>query len=306
MLLFTAPFALIPYVPALFLWLSASWYAFYRALKLAMPGRNVLLLALASPAVLINAVGGQNGTWTAALLGGGLSLLERRPAVAGILFGIMVCKPQLALLLPVALLAGRQWRAFFATGLTAGALVVVSIIVFGTEPWAEYLRNLGLLRQMILEDGSGVWHRFVSVFVTARRLGAPVETAYVIQATSGLLACTAVASIWFRDTSAGIRNAVLVLGTFMATPYLQDYDLVIGPIVVVWLWQIPVAEKAERALQLSAGLFLLLPLVAAALAHLTGLALGPLFILPLLVLVLQMCFRAEKTPIAASSQLSSA
>ena len=72
MLLLTAPFALIPYVPALFVWLSASWYAFYRALRLAMPGRGVLLLALASPAVLINAVGGQNGLWTAALLGGGL------------------------------------------------------------------------------------------------------------------------------------------------------------------------------------------------------------------------------------------
>src|SRR5674476_393924 len=90
MLLLTAPFALIPYVPALFVWLSASWYAFYRALKLAMPRRGVLLLALAAPAVLINAVGGQNGCWTAALLGGGLSLLERRPYFAGALFGTMI------------------------------------------------------------------------------------------------------------------------------------------------------------------------------------------------------------------------
>src|ERR1019366_9327655 len=51
MLLLTAPFALIPYVPALFVWLSASWYAFYRALKLAMPGRGVLLLALVAAAL---------------------------------------------------------------------------------------------------------------------------------------------------------------------------------------------------------------------------------------------------------------
>ena len=123
MLLLTAPFALIPYVPALFVWLSASWYAFYRALKLAMPGRGVLLLALAAPAVLINAVGGQNGCWTAALLGGGLSLLERRPYLAGALFGTMIYKPHLALLLPVALVAGRQWRAIAAAALTAGALL---------------------------------------------------------------------------------------------------------------------------------------------------------------------------------------
>ena len=51
-------------------------------------GAACCCLALASPAVLINAVGGQNGCWTAALLGGGLSLLERRPYLAGALFGV--------------------------------------------------------------------------------------------------------------------------------------------------------------------------------------------------------------------------
>jgi hypothetical protein len=34
-------------------------------------------------AVFINAVGGQNSTWTAALFGGGLSLLERRALLSG-------------------------------------------------------------------------------------------------------------------------------------------------------------------------------------------------------------------------------
>jgi arabinofuranan 3-O-arabinosyltransferase len=192
LLLLTAPFALIPYVPALFVWLSASWYAFYRALKLAMPGRGVLLLALAAPAVLINAVGGQNGCWTAALLGGGLSLLDRRPYLAGSLFGMMIYKPQLGLLIPVALIAGRQWRAIAAASVTAGVLLLASLLWFGTDVWAEYLRNLNLLRQTILEDGAGVWHRFVSVFVAARRLGAPVEVAYVTQALAGALACVAV------------------------------------------------------------------------------------------------------------------
>jgi hypothetical protein len=295
MLLLTAPFALIPYVPALFVWVSASWYAFYRALKLAMSGRGVLLLALAAPAALINAVGGQNGCWTAALLGGGLSLLERRPYLAGSLFGMMIYKPQLALLLPVALVAGRQWRAFAAASVTAGVLLAASALWFGTDVWAEYLRNLNVLRQMILEDGTGVWHRFVSVFVAARRLGAPVAAAYVVQAIVGGLACIAVAWVWFRDTRANIKNAVLLLGTCLATPYLQDYDLVFGAIVVAWLWQQPVETLAsERALQIACGLLLSLPLVAAALAHMTGLAFGPLFILPAFVIALQAAFAGRE------------
>jgi hypothetical protein len=291
MLLLTAPFALIPYVPALFVWLSASWFAFYRALKLAMPGRSMLLLALAAPAVLINAVGGQNGCWTAALLGGGLSLLERRPYLAGSLFGMMIYKPQLALLLPVALVAGRQWRALAAASVIASLLFAGSAFWFGTDLWAEYLRNLNALRQTILEDGAGVWHRFVSVFVAARRLGAPVAAAYVVQAIVGGLACIAVALVWFRDTRANIKNAVLLLGTCLATPYLQDYDLVFGAMVVAWLWQQPVeTDASERALQIACGLLLLLPLVAAALAHMTGLAFGPLFILPAFIIALQAAF----------------
>jgi arabinofuranan 3-O-arabinosyltransferase len=170
----------------------------------------------------------------------------------------------------------------------AGTLLAVSAIWFGTEVWSEYLRNLGVLRQMILEDGTGVWHRFVSVFVGARRLGAPVAAAYVVQTVAAALACIAVAWVWFGDAPAGVKNAVLVLGTCLATPYLQDYDLVFGALVVAWLWQCPVRCASERVLQISAGLLLLLPLVAAALAHLTGLALGPLFIAPLFVVALQM------------------
>ena len=300
MLLLSAPFALMPYVPALFVWLSASWYAFYRALRLAMPGRGVLLLALAAPAVLINAAGGQNGCWTAALLGGGLSLLDRRPYLAGGMFGLMIYKPHLALLLPVALIAGRQWRAIAAAAVTAGALLALSLLVFGPELWAHYLRNLTALRQAILEQDLSP--RMVSIFIAARSLGAPVATAYWVQGGFGALACLAVAMVWFKDTPAAVKNAVLLLGTCLVAPYLQDYDLVFGAMVVAWLWQQPVeAYCSERALQISCGLLLMLPLVAAALAHLTGIAFGPLFIVPLVVVALQMSLGARPAAVIASS-----
>ncbi len=291
--LLTFPLAFIPYVPALFAWLAAGWYAFYRALRLAMPGQGALLFALATPAVFINAVGGQNGTWTAALLGGGLGLLERRPLLAGSLLGLLIYKPQLGLLIPVALLAGRHWRAFGAASVVGAGLLVISTIWFGSDPWAMYLRNLDVLRRVILEDGFGVWHRFVSVFVGARRLGASVEVAYVMQGVAGLLACIAVARVWFGQASAGVKNAVLVLGTCFATPYLQDYDLVFGALAVAWLWQAPDVDRSDRKLLAACGLLLLLPLVAASLAHLSGLALGPLFIAPLFVLAVWQGFRTH-------------
>jgi len=302
MLLLCAPFALIPYVPALFVWLGASWAAFYRVLKDVMPGRGALLLALAVPAVLVNAVGGQNGAWTAAFLGGGLSLLERRPWLAGVPFGLMVYKPQLAILLPVALAAGRKWRTFFATGATAAVLLGASVLMFGTELWAHYFRNAEVLRRVILESDEVVG-RMVSVFVAVRPLGASVEAAYIIQGVFGLVACAAVALVWFKDAPAGLRYAVLLLGTCLATPYLQDYDLVFGALVVAWLWQQPVEIYfSERALQVTSALFLLLPLVAAALARFTQLTYGPLFILPLFVLAVRAALAGREAESTASVQ----
>ncbi len=291
LLLLTAPLAMVPYVPGLLLWLAASWAAFYRALRLAMPGRGVLLMALAAPAVLINAVGGQNGCWTAALFGFGLGLVERRPVLAGGLLGLLIYKPQLGLLIPIALIAGRNWRAFVSASVVAGGLLAISFVWFGNDIWASYLHNLGLLRQIILEDGTGVWHRFVSVFVAARRLGAPVDVAYAIQALTGFVALIAVALVWrSKGAPLAVKNAVLLTGTCLATPYLQDYDLVFGALVVAWLWHAPV-PAAPRALLISAAAILLLPLLASPLAHLTGLAVGPLFIMPIFVVAVQMGLR---------------
>lgn len=291
LLLLTAPLAFVPYVPGLALWLLSGWYAFYRALRLAMPGHGALLFALAAPAVFINAVGGQNGTWTAALFGFGLGLIERRPWLAGGLLSLLIYKPQFGLLVPIALLAGRHWRAFVATAVSVLVLAAISVLWSGLDMWADYARNLTVLRQIVLEDGSGVWHRFVSVFVAARRLGAPVNVAYAIQAATGVIALVAVALVWRRrETPLAVKNAVLLAGTCLATPYLQDYDLVFGALIAAWLWHAPVPADA-RALPVAAALLLILPLLAAALAHMTGLALGPLFIAPVFVVAVRMGLR---------------
>lgn len=296
LLVLTAPLALLPYVPGLLLWLSAGWFAFYRALRLAMPQGRTLLLALATPAVFINTVGGQNGTWTAALFGAGLGLLDRQPIMAGGFLGLLIYKPQLGLLIPVALLAGRRWQALAAAATTAGGLTALAAMWLGPDIFADYLRQVTALRHIILEDGTGVWHRMLSVFVAARRLGAGVATAYAVQAVTGALAGLAVAAVWFRGASFGVRNATLLLGTCLATPYLQDYDLVFGALIVVWLWQDADVQRApEFLLFLANAALLLIPLFAASLALLTGLEFGPLFILPLFVIAVR-CGLAKRRP----------
>jgi arabinofuranan 3-O-arabinosyltransferase len=297
LIVLTLPLALLPYVPALFAWLIASWFAFYAALRSAMPRSGVLLLALAVPAGYINTAGGQNAYWTAAFLGGGLALLERRPVIAGVLFGLLIYKPHLGLLIPVFLIAGRQWRAFFAAAVTVIALVGASILAFGPELWGEYAASASKLRQWILEDGKDTFHRMLSVFVAARRLGLDVTSAYMVQAAVGMAAAALVAVTWYRDAPAPIRYSLAVLGTFLATPYLQDYDLVVGAFVVAWLFAAPGRFPQAPAMIVSA-LILLAPIFAAPVGKMTGVVLGPLFLIPAFLMVAGMApevFRRART-----------
>ena len=294
-LILTLPLAAFPYVPALAVWLVSSWYAFYRALRLAMPGKGALLLALAVPAGYINTAGGQNGYWTAALLGGGLCLLDRRPAVAGVLFGLLIYKPHLGLIIPIALLAGRRWRAFLAASATAAALVAVSLLAFGPELWADYFHSASKLRQWILEDGKDVFHRMLSVFAAARRIGFDVQAAYLIQAAVALCAAAVVAMAWYRGAPAPIRNSLVVLGTFVATPYLVDYDLIVGAFVVAWLFAVP-GRFPDRPAMIASALILVAPILAASVGKWSGFVFGPLFLIPAFVLVARMAPEAFALP----------
>lgn len=291
LLVLTAPLAALPYLPGLAAWIAASWFAFLSSLRLALPGRDTLLLAAATPAVFVNALGGQNGCWTAALLGGGLCLLERRPAIAGVLFGLLIYKPHLGLLIPIALLAGRQWRALCAATATGIVLIVLSVALVGPAVWSDYLRHADDLRRMAIEDGAGVWHRTISLFVFARRLGADVPMAYAMQAAAALAAAAIVARAWLRDVPAPARYALLVLGTFLATPYLQDYDMVVGAFVAVWLMaSSEAASHVRRSALIACALIMIVPLFAAMLANTTGLALGALFLLPGFLLAARAAF----------------
>jgi hypothetical protein len=114
-LLLVIPFGLLPFGAAMAAWSTATFIPYLIAARRMFPRSG--LLAAAFPPVLVNASIGQNGFLTAAVLIGGTLLLATRPLAAGLLLGCLVLKPQLGLLLPIALLAARQWRAI------AGALI---------------------------------------------------------------------------------------------------------------------------------------------------------------------------------------
>lgn len=228
-----APLARLPYLGAL---------AVYSALTLVLYGLSVLVLldergwrlrgdalvlTLAFPAAFINFGHGQNGFLTAALLTGGLGLLDRRPWLAGVLIGLLAYKPQFGLLIPVALLAAGAWAAIAAAAVTVLATAALSAWVFGLDAWFAFVQSWQLTRTVILEQGATGWEKIVSLFSAARGLGAPLAVAYGVQALGAVLAALAVALLWYRSADHRLRIASLALALPLGTPYVLDYDLTV-------------------------------------------------------------------------------
>ena len=84
-------------------------------------------------------IAGQNAFLTLALLLGGVGLLGRRDFAAGAILGLLSYKPQLALMVPVALLAARHWRALAGAAVSASFAVALSAATFGLAPWWDWL-----------------------------------------------------------------------------------------------------------------------------------------------------------------------
>lgn len=188
---------------------------------------DLLLLALAYPAVLINIGHGQNGFLTAALIGGALLFLDRRPIFAGILIGLLVYKPQFGLMIPLALIAGGYWRTFAAAVATVAALTLVTTLVFGPQVWPAFAASTEFSRSVVLEQGQTGWQKIQSVFSWARMWGAPIPVAYTLQAALTVALGVAIVRLWRSATAPALKSAALCLAAILATPYSLDYDMMV-------------------------------------------------------------------------------
>jgi alpha-1,2-mannosyltransferase len=266
------PFPLFPYPPVFLLlvlpfaglpvgWsLLASQLAQFAALAWALrryaPDRSYLFFligAVLAPAAANNVLAGSNAVLVAALIVGGVALLQDRPALAGALLGVVIFKPQFFPLLPLTLIAARQGRALAGMATSAIALCLLSAALFGPGLWLDWI-NLYLHPQQVAgvngTDWGHSWDESISTCVSL--LGAPRWAGTLAQAAGALIA---VAAVWraFRIAHPQ-RLAVLLCACLLASPHVSNYDLELLAIA---------ALLAVRALPASSRpLALMLPLAA--------------------------------------------
>jgi hypothetical protein len=270
-LLVILPLGFVPFWWAFVIWEGAGLLVYWLAAR-ALAGRAGLLLALAFPGVWIGILNGHAEFLLAGLLGAAVLRLERSPYTAGILIALCAIKPHLFLLVPIALMAGGQWRAVLAACITIAALVAGSLAAFGPEPWLGFFREATGIGGAIGSAQQGFYEIAIkqqSAFAYGASIGG-LKLGLILQALVTAIAALIVALVWRSQPALEIRVAVLCCATLLATPYLFDYDLA--------LLAVPIALVARRGLQdgfraweksLLAALWLL-PLIArtASLYHL--------------------------------------
>jgi alpha-1,2-mannosyltransferase len=264
-LLLFLPFGSLPPLASLTTFLMSGFVALLAAVRLhvgrGQPRRIVLFSLVLCPAVPFNVMTGQNAFFIGALLVGGFGLLARAPVVGGMLLGVLTFKPQLWLMVPVALVAARQWRALASAAATALLLALLTLPVFGPEIWQAWLALM-----TGANDAYSAWVtqgrlNGMSVFACASWLGAPRLIADLAQWLAIAGAAMLVYRV-FRWPAAGAQQlSILLAATMLAAPHVSTSDAVLLALAASLAVAAPGRQKLSPAAVALAAIVWISPLI---------------------------------------------
>lgn len=200
------PLTALPFPVAYWVWSALLVIALAAISQLAGPGEGRIRWIFFAAAigwlpVIYSLQLGQPAMFVALGVAASYVLIRDRPAWAGVALGVLVLKPQLAFLVPLALLAARRDRAFAGSAAALAVLGIASAIALGSSGISEYMARLNyassvqvnreLTLAYVLGDAARPLQIFIAawtmlVIYRARRLG--VEWTYAIALVGGMLA----------------------------------------------------------------------------------------------------------------------
>jgi hypothetical protein len=282
-LLLFAPLAALPYGISFLLFTAAQWTFLVTQLRRLLPAPWPLSTIIAAPAALVSLGIGQNGCLTAGLMAASCATIERSPYLAGAALGALAFKPHLAVLVPVVLALGRQWRALIAAT-AAVAILIAASLVFGLTPWLDFAAG-SAKASAVMREFPSLWPKLISPFASLRLAGVGLHPAYAAQAAAACIALAAL--VRCRKATGAWLVALMAAATLLVSPYLYDYDLPLSLVPValvvagshrgVWL----PGEKLVCALVFAA------PLIVRPVATISHTGLMPLVSLALLAIAVR-------------------
>jgi glycosyl transferase family 87 len=212
------PLTPLPFRLAYWLWSLLLLMALGLTWKLAAPGQGrIRLIQLAAAIgwlpVIYGLTLGQPVLFVAAGVAGCYALLLRdRQVAAGAAITLLVLKPQVAFLVPAALLVTGRWRAFSAAAVVLILLAILSALALGANGVAVYEQRLSFA-STVHENQSQTLAPLIGNLQATR-----VVQALVALWTLGL-------AYRLRGRGPGLILAVALVGGLAASPYVHWGDL---------------------------------------------------------------------------------
>ncbi len=251
-----------------------------------------------APATLVNLFYGQFGMLAGGFLYGGLRLMNRHPALAGVLLGCVSIKPELFMLIPIILIAHRSIIALCACVATVAFLVDASAVFFGSGLWWIYLETVPSLLATVMDQGEGSFLYLIpSAFGAMRSLGFSATAGYLVQLPFTVMAFVVTFWLFMREREPVARNLAVTLCVLLATPFLFLWDYaVLSPALYLYATRTGLFDDDADSPYVAPLLLFavyLLPIVNIALAA-HGFPVGPIFTaLALVVVIVRMMSTAE-------------
>lgn len=182
-----------------------------------------VLVFLSLPAVFELLGAGQESAVALAVLMVGLRfLMAGRETAAGLVLALGIFKPQLFVLVPLALLVQRRYRAAAAFAAGSVVLVVSTLPLVGLRGWQAWLAALSSpLYQQGVQVGQTWKMQSVSALLTD--WGAPQQAAYLVLALGAVVLALRLRQVRCDDLQVW---GLTVLTTVVFSPHAMLYDLV--------------------------------------------------------------------------------
>jgi Glycosyltransferase family 87 len=247
------PLLALPFNVALVIWTVLLVAALVLAWRLlAPPGRLTraahLALLLGLFPVAFGVMVGQPGALVAAVVAASWWLMRRgRPVLAGLVLSLILIKPQLALLVPLCLLASGHAKTF---GSWLAASVFIGLVALGMLGSDGVMRYLAVLA----DTQSPAWD-----ITRQYSISGPIGLGPALNATQLLVVVITLAVAWrHRHGGPEVPMAAGILGSLLFTPYLAFQDFLML-VVVAWLllrtplraWQVGLLVLGYALLELA-------------------------------------------------------
>jgi glycosyl transferase family 87 len=174
---------------------------------------------------------------------GWMALERRRSFLAGMAFGLLMLKPQFALVLVVLTLICGEWAMVAGAAVSVGLQVAGTAALLGTSvlwDYATLVTRLPLLRELLAPRPE----QMHSISALTDRL--PDDWGVILWALLSAAVMFRTVQVWRLNVPVAVRMGILVLGSVLVNPHVFVYDLTVLAPALVWFAGWACAEAQPR------------------------------------------------------------